>query len=432
MAEATLTLEKLQEAVLGAAAFRCRRTLQPGGGPGTKVFPPTYAGAAYAIEPRRMPRRDGSGESETVTCVLLDSVQSQANRMEEALQEAVDQERISIPVIGVDFTPFYEEGKSPHDLQDDPLRLLHPIGKVTSLQAPHRLADAILRDSVLADGGEPFRSSEHAQRWRGATPRAATPVYELCPTALLFGMWGSPDKPGGLGAKFERAIVSEIVGVGCPSVFKEDESMWPQNLGLRHDPLNISKNVHVKIEGQVEWEVDDNGNSRNATRPSEINHSNVPFPKKGTVAPGGVTVDHAEQTMTLSLICLRRLQFPIESGVPDAKVNDAARTVLAALGLCAATLAGEKGLDLRSRCLLWPDGPMEWELLDKPGEEPRRFTLSGEEAVALLEQAVRKADQAGLTWHKAPIKLRPSQELVKLVRKSQDLAAKGKGEEGEA
>lgn len=76
-----LTLEVLNEAVKGsAAAFRCRRRLQPAGGDGDKVFPPTFAGAVYAIEKRRV-----SGRAEPVQCVLLDSVQSQANRMELAL-----------------------------------------------------------------------------------------------------------------------------------------------------------------------------------------------------------------------------------------------------------------------------------------------------------------------------------------------------------
>mgnify|MGYP001264747939 CR=1 FL=1 len=46
-----LTLEDLERAVSGrAAAIRCRRTLEPAGGPGDKVFPPTYAGAKYALE----------------------------------------------------------------------------------------------------------------------------------------------------------------------------------------------------------------------------------------------------------------------------------------------------------------------------------------------------------------------------------------------
>ena len=97
----------------------------------------------------------------------------------------------------------------------------------------------------------------------------------------------------------------------------------------------------------------------------------------------------------------------------------AARTVLAALGLTAATLAFETGTDLRSRCLLWPDGPMVWELLDRPGEEPRRFSLTGDAAVDLLEEAVKAARERGLPWPEEPLVLKPSVELVKLVRLSQ-------------
>src|SRR2546426_2985500 len=48
-----------------AAAFRCRRRLQPGGGVGDKVFPPTYSGAVYAIEQRRV-----AGCDQPVTCVF--------------------------------------------------------------------------------------------------------------------------------------------------------------------------------------------------------------------------------------------------------------------------------------------------------------------------------------------------------------------------
>src|ERR1035437_4879711 len=93
-----LTLNDLQAAVSGGAAFRCRRRLQPGGGEGDKVFPPTFMGAVYAVELRRVP-----GREQPVTCVLLDSVQSQANRMEQALQEALDAGEIKLPVVEVDF-----------------------------------------------------------------------------------------------------------------------------------------------------------------------------------------------------------------------------------------------------------------------------------------------------------------------------------------
>jgi CRISPR-associated protein Csb1 len=48
-----LTLEGVRSALAGsAAAFRLRLRLEPAGGPGDKVFPPTYEGGRYATEER--------------------------------------------------------------------------------------------------------------------------------------------------------------------------------------------------------------------------------------------------------------------------------------------------------------------------------------------------------------------------------------------
>ena len=171
--------------------------------------------------------------------------------------------------------------------------------------------------------------------------------------------------------------------------------------------------------------VAENPKVRGVVRPSEVNHGSVPFDN----ANAGVTVGYAEQVTTLSLICLRRLKFPVNASNGDDATDAAGRTVLAALGLCAATLAFETGMGLRSRCLLWPDGPMEWELLATPGEPPETFTLDGAHAKRLLGDAVAAAEQAGLVWHKERITLKPSAELVKLVRLSQEQAVKQGGEE---
>jgi CRISPR-associated protein Csb1 len=162
--------------------------------------------------------------------------------------------------------------------------------------------------------------------------------------------------------------------------------------------------------------------------PAEINLGNVPFDSDN----GGVTIAHAEHTTTLSLIALRRLRFPIDGNVSGPATDDAARTVLAALALAAATMAAEKGLDLRSRCLLWPDGPAEWELLDRPGEATMKYSLDSAGVVAVLSAAVAAAEGAGIKWHADPVKLKPSDQLIALVRKSQELAAEAAGgEEGD-
>ena len=44
-----------------------------------------------------------------------------------------------------------------------------------------------------------------------AKPSDATALLEASPTALLFGAWHSTGEGGGLGAKFARCLVSEIV-----------------------------------------------------------------------------------------------------------------------------------------------------------------------------------------------------------------------------
>jgi CRISPR-associated protein Csb1 len=468
-----LTLSRLQKAVRGGAAIRSRVALQPAGGEGTKVFPPTYAGAVYATEKRRLPGYDGP-----VDCVLLDSVQSQANRLEEALQQAIDSGRfdavgVKLPLVEVDFTPFF-----PGADKGDALRLVEPVGKVTSLQAPHRIVDAILRDSGGDEEKKPFRAksekdeSEFGKRLRRVSAQNATALFELCPTALLLGMWDSTGPKGGLGAKFERAMVSEIVGINAERGVKTSSRIDPIAIQRDAGPLYRRADGGYTIDPALAVDELKDGNPtgkkllykpntkgadvfhdpREASypdqgRPSEANHGNVTpdidyrrdqnrnkiKDEEGRFIPvGGYTISAAEQTVVLSFPALRRLRFPVE-GRLDPKVDDAARTVLAALGLCAAALAAEAGLDLRSRCLLWPTAPLTWDMLGKPGQIEKDLTLEADDAIQLLKEAVEVATGAaiGLPWRKEPLRLIPSDELVRLVVVSQRLALAQGGEGGE-
>lgn len=382
-----LDLNTLKTAVTGtAAAFRSRTRLQPAGGEGDKVFPPTYAGAVYAKEDRQI-------NGTKVPCVLLDSVQAQANRLEEALQRALDAGTLKgVPVLNVDFTG---------------LGLLDEIGRVSSLEAPHRIADAILRDSL--HDGQPFRKSELGKSLDQASLQNATPLYKLCPTALVFGLWDSTGPKGGLGAKFQRALVSEIIGVNAEIGVKTSSRIDP--LGMR-----AAAKVIKKADGSYELAGD---KAKDGVSPSEVNHGNIP----PDITAGGATVDYAEQTVVLSLPALRKLRFPVD-GKTTPERDAAARTVLAALALTAAALAAESGFDLRSRCLLWPTGVMKWELLETPGKAPTEFTITAKDAIKLLEDSVAAAEKLGLLWQKEPVKLTPSPNLVALLKRSQDISAK--------
>jgi len=383
-----LDFDSLKKAVAeNAAAFRSRTRLQPAGGEGDKVFPPTYAGAVYAKEDRQI-------NGVKVPCVLLDSVQAQANRLEEALQRAVDAGTLNgVPVLNVDFTG---------------IGLLDEVGRVSSLEAPHRIADAILRDSLY--NGQPFRKSELGKSLDQASLQNATPLYKLCPTALIFGLWDSTGPKGGLGAKFQRALVSEIIGVNAEIGVKTSSRIDP--LGMR-----AAAKVIKKTDGSYELAGD---KAKDGVSPSEVNHGNIP---PSVNAVGGATLDYAEQTVVLSLPALRKLRFPVD-GKTTPERDAAARTVLAALALTATALAAESGFDLRSRCLLWPTDVLKWELLETPGKAPTEFTITAKDAIKLLEEAVAVAEKLGLVWQKEPVKLTPSPNLVALLKRSQDIAAK--------
>jgi CRISPR-associated protein Csb1 len=338
--------------------------------------------------------------------------------MEQALQEALDAGRIKIPVLKVDFSAWSPAGNKP-----EAERFVDDVGAITSLQVPHRLADAILRDSQTKDG-TPFRKSEKGKALNTVSQRNATALYELCPTALIFGMWDSTGPKGGLGAKFERAMVSEIIGVGAiiDGLLR----------GVRRDPLEVRSAVKVLKSADKNWSIAA-ADQKGAVSPSEVNHSSVPFPKQRKEKTednlySGATIEYAEQVTTLSLIVLRRLCFPT-NGAPTAEADSAGRTALAALGLCAATLAFEAGMALRSRCLVWPEEPMTWELLEKPGEKPKSFSLTSDEAIALLKEAAAAAKAAKLGWEEDSVELIPQPKLAALVRLSQLEATKEEGKD---
>lgn len=392
--EVDMDLATLQTAVTTASALRYRARLQPAGGPGDKVFPPTYEGGKYAEEKRRI-------DGQTYDCVHLDSVQSQANRMELALQDAAREGKISVPRVEVHFGG---------DLAE--------VGVISSLDAPHRLADAILRDSNK--NGVRFRKTPEGELLNSASLKNASGLFEIAPTSLLFGLWDSTGPRGGLGVKFQRAIVSELVAVGVEKGVKSASRM---------DPLGIEKaagTAYLANAETGEWVLDEKLDGKKLTKvgkegkPSELNHGNIP--PSVSSQNGGVTFDYALQATVISLPALRRLQFPID-GKRNPDTDIAAQAVLAALGLTAAILSNHKGLDLRSRCLLVPESEGIWEVVGANGSVSS-FTLSVENACKLLSDSVAAAKGAGLAWLDEPLVLQPSAGLSQLVRNSRALSAK--------
>jgi CRISPR-associated protein Csb1 len=309
------------------------------------------------------------------------------------------------------------------------------IRKITSLQAPHRIVDAILRDSLL--GKQKFRQSDIGKELDQLSNSYATPLLQYAPHSLVFGIWDSTGPRGGLGVKFARAIVSEIIGVNAVDGVKTSSRIDPLNIKLEAGPIYRSKDGgwtldEDKAEKQgnklILFKNKNDGDAKKEGKPSSINHGNI----KPVMSPdgGGFTIDHAEQTTVLSLPALRRLRFPAKSGEKTSPESDvAARTYLAALGLLGATLAVEAGYDLRSRCILRATNAVEWHLLGKPGEADKPYTLDKGSAIDLYKAALAAVQKAKLPLHLEEIILTPSDDLVTLVKKSMELAAAETGED---
>jgi len=403
-------------------AIRSVTRLEPAGGAGDKIFPPTYvkegrSETKYAMEDRMV-------EGRRVPTVLLDSVASQANRLEEALLEGWRRGELKLPVIQVDFSGV--EG-------------LEDLEQITSLQASHRIADAILRDSIDTTG-TPFRQTTIGKEFTDSRPNHASGMYRHCPTALIFGVWDSTGPKGGMGAKFQRCLVSEIVGFDVVTGVKTTS---------RIDALGIEKKAGPVFESEDpgEWTsleaeaVAEKGKPKLFSRkgsgdkgtPATINHGNIPPSIDGE--SGGVTISHALQTVVLSLAGLRRLRFQKRDNgdsIPAADrdgVETAARTALAALALASVVYQRHNGYDLRSRSLLIATDPLAFEILSEDGGPRTRFSLDRKQAARLLAEASDAAGVCGLAWVSEPVTLKPTPKLARLVVKSRALTAAGEGED---
>ena len=496
----TLDYKTLKTAVNGsAAAIRVVTQLEPVGHQRDKVFPPTYAGGEYATE-KRYPALDPKAEDQPLQSVLLHSVAGEANLLEEALKSAIQDgllkvngNEINVPLLQVSF--------------NDTAAAEYVPEPITVLDAPHRVFDAIFRDSEIPGqrGASTLFKDTNAGKDIGKASLAnATPLYQWSPTSLLFGCWNSAnDKvqnkiPGNL--KFARAIVSEIVGYGIVQGVRVGGKNDPvgitgqaiYKLPSEEETTDVKQAVHdsdgkpwyrskdgnswTQVESQArketknekgkskevlfyravgsEWTTDEGQAAKNASgnpikwgekgKPSEVNLGQVtptigksPDSKDAKDfkrhlpqyerheelrrAGGGITMKYATQTTVLSLSALRRMRFPV-NGQRTPEGDTAARTVLAALGLVAISAQRERDYFLRSRCELRAVNapPFEFVPQGRDIKDSDRFTLSFEQAVTLLKEALDNTTNLSWKTSNDMPQLKPKTNLAELIRLSHE------------
>ena len=308
----------------GPVALTMQQKLLPVEGADSVIFPPTYAPAhagaktGYNIDEL----------SDGTKVATIDSVGAQANRMEPLFKE--NPQAVLVPQV----TITYGNEKS-----------------VSLLEAGHRLGDALVRSTVLA---EDARRAFTAFQDTGDVDAIA----RLAPTSLVFGAWDSRDTQ----AKLPRVVQSVI-------------RAW--NI----DELTRSAQYNPPVD------YTELGVFGEADRNKQEGDAKSPLAKRGFVhvpstgEHGGIVV-HGEirRDVTVNLIALRRLRG--EDGA-------ALRRYVLGLALVAAT-APLDGF-LRQGCLLPPDPEVSamWTTVDRDG---KRAPVSLDESIAL--DLARKAAEA--------------------------------------
>ena len=306
----------------GPVALTLRQALTPVEGAGSVIFPPTYADIGYNIDTL----------SDGTKVATIDSVGAQANRMEPLFMAAAPGEpgnRFAGLVPQVTIT--YGNDKS-----------------VSILEAGHRLGDALIRSSELA---------EEAHRAFSTLLDAgdSSLIARLAPTSLVFGAWDSRDTQ----AKLPRVVQSAVRAWNVDPLKRSAQYNPPVN----YAELDVFSEEERKKQ---------EGNTKSLLAQRGFVH--VPAPQ----AHGGVVV-HGEirRDVTVNLVALRRLRG---DGGP------AMRRYVLGLALVAAT-APLDGF-LRQGCLLTPDPnvPATWTTVGRDGTRVE-VDLDGDAAFAFAREA---------------------------------------------
>lgn len=366
--------------------LRIDTDLEPLAGPGGPVKPAVYEGGRYQKDRRWASPSD----DEPTPVIVIDNVPSQANRLEEALRR--NRHNVEVPELVLDLSA----------LDNLPVHLPR---RISSLQFPHRNADAYLRDAQHE--GIDFVKTDLGRSVFRATAEACGPLMAWFPQALLWGFWQSHLGKKNHNTKHARAWVSEIIGWNPASA---DTRV----MGLKGDPLNLNTDEKLTSnpDHRERWEI---GKTKveggRSDKLSEIGHGQVPFMGSEATA-AAVSFARVTQRATVSFAQLRRVSLGTENAEGDA----AARALLVALGLFAHALAFGRGFALRSGAELRPiKSVATW--LGHDGDQ--ELSLGGaDEAETLLRDAWRQAESHGVPldgWFQPAQTLTPKENLRKAI-----------------
>lgn len=376
----TLTYAQLRTACspAGASALTSVTELAPAGGPHAGVAPARYVDGnkpTFAYESRFV-------DSHAVTTVILDSKQSQANRIEAALLQDIRNEH---PIVG----------RVPR------MQVAYLGGEVlyTDLELPHRAFDGHIRAGTI--DGESVTANPTYRAARDASPTNARALLELSPGSLVFGSWDSTRKTRQ--GRYRSALVGEIIGVVANQEQRANNT--PRRGGARVDPVGMS----VQLSGDNLLAV--MSDQRDELSPKLIDKIEKAAKRRGERGNSGsvlglggipptlenlgvVACSRIIRTHVLSFAAMRQLRYG-----SDSAGDVACRALLAAYAL-AGLARSDSELNLRANCDLVESAPTAVKLDTRGGDHIALDALSITAADELLEEALAEAERlANVDWH---------------------------------
>ena len=344
----------------GPVALHLKQKLLPVeslSGEGGIIYPPTYADIGYNIDTF----------SDGTKLALIDSVGSQANRMEPIFKAAPDGQP-SNPL--AELVPQIEIVLN-HGNKNNPESFSE---KVSILDIAHRSADAVVMSSPTL--AEKLKEAFIRLRRSGDCSH----LCALTPTSLVFGVW---DSRGASNEKLPRLVRSVIRAWDVEELHAAAQynSVWKL---LDEDQQN-----HLKQEEE----------KKGRSKRSNVGLADALAVFRGNSSKervlGGVLVkDRIEREVTVNLVALRGLR-----GANDEETKCVQKYLLG-LSLLAATT--DMDLFLREGCNLRYTGEDEWYEIPRRGE-PQLTDLASTKSKNLLEKYARQAHKSFCDYFKALI-----------------------------
>lgn len=315
------------------AAIVMRQHLKPVEGDHAVVFPPTFAEIGYNIDEFK-----DVDDRVTKNVCLMDSVGSQANRMEPIFKN----DRYAELVPRITITVKKNDGSAE---------------TVDILDAGHRIADAVVRFSDL--------SQKIEEAFQEVKKGNAVPLAKLSPTSLVFGCWDSRST----GVKLPRIVRSTIRALDVNKLTRSAAYMAATNF--------------QEAEGFGAQEVQEleAASEKKEAKASTLGLANA----LANQNPGGVLLDENSELLreaVLSLSALRRLAGDSEEATASLRAY--------ILGLALVAFTAPQDTFLRMGCELTPDPekPATWEVVRNDGTRTD-FTVTHDDALAFALEAAR-------------------------------------------